>query len=247
MRKIDNRTLAQMGLNPDLPKHVAIIMDGNGRWASKKLLPRTYGHREGMERLTGLVRFVSDIGIESLTLYAFSTENWKRPQHEIDALFGLLIEYFDKQIAELHKNGVRITLLGDDVRFSEEVRQAIRNATTITKGNRGLKLNLALNYGSRAEILRAAKSIVEDVNRGILLPENIDEHEFESRLYTSNLPQVDLVIRTGGEQRLSNFLLYQAAYAELIFVKDYWPDFSDDRFIEVLREFQNRNRRYGGL
>jgi undecaprenyl diphosphate synthase len=247
VKKTDDRALKKMGLGPELPRHVAIIMDGNGRWASKHFMPRTFGHRAGMERLTGLVRLTSDLGIEALTLYAFSTENWKRPKAEIEALFGLLTEYFKKEIEELHKNGVRISLLGDGSVFEGEVRSVIDNAIELTKNNSGLKLNMALNYGSRAEILRAVRSIASDVSRGTLKVEGIDRNEFAIRLYTADLPEVDLVIRTGGEQRISNFLLYQIAYAELIFTEDYWPDFSDARYIEALKEFQKRNRRYGGL
>ncbi|MDL2258525.1 isoprenyl transferase [Eubacteriales bacterium OttesenSCG-928-K08] len=230
-----------------MPRHVAMIMDGNGRWAKKRGLPRTLGHRAGMERMKGIIRLTSDLGIEALSLYAFSTENWKRPEEEIGALFGLLIEYFHREIDELHQNRVCIRAIGETSLFPENVRDAINSAMQKTKENTGLKLNVGLNYGAQDELLRATKAIARDVQQGKLTLEGITAQVLDDRLDTHGLPPVDFLIRTGGDRRLSNFLLYQAAYAELEFVNDYWPDFSNERYLETLRDFQSRNRRFGGL
>lgn len=229
-----------LGLTQRLPRHVGIIMDGNGRWAKARGLPRPLGHRAGMERLRGLIRLSSDIGIEALSLYAFSTENWKRPESEIEALLGLFMEYFLKELDELHRNGVRIRVLGDAGAFPPRIQEAIATAAGKTGKNGGLKLNIALNYGSRAEVVRAANLLAE---RGA----PVDEAALMGALYTAGLPDLDLVIRTGGEQRLSNFLLLQAAYAELIFIQDYFPDFTDGRYVDCLREYQRRSRRFGDV
>lgn len=231
-----------LGLLPaQLPMHVAIIMDGNGRWAKSRLLPRAVGHRAGVERLHGIIRLASDLGIDSLTLYAFSTENWKRPEEEISALCSLFVEFFGKEFDALRQNGVAIRALGEVRAFPERVYTLIESAEQMTAENNGLRLNIALNYGSRAEIIRA-------VNRAAATGRtNWDEASFDSLLYTHGLPAVDLLIRTGGEKRLSNFLLYQCAYAELMFVDEFWPDFSDDIFVELLAAYQKRIRRFGGL
>lgn len=246
MANYTNEELEKIGLHPDtIPQHVAIIMDGNGRWANSRGLPRSMGHRAGTERLHGIIQLSSDIGIKALTLYAFSTENWKRPKDEVGVLMGLLIEYFGKEIDELHRNNVRIRALGDIGFFPEKVRDTINQAMERTKNNTGLKLGIALNYGSHAEILRAmnlaAKAAEE---RG---EAEISKELFESFLYTADLPNLDLLIRTSGERRLSNFLLYQVCYAEFLFVDDYWPDYSDERYLEGLREYASRQRRFGGL
>lgn len=246
MRNITGAALEQLGLNEDIPKHVGIIMDGNGRWAQQRGLPRSMGHKAGVERLRGIIRLSSDLGIEALSLYAFSTENWKRPDSEKSVLFALLVEYFSREIAELHENGVCIRVLGDIAAFPAAVREAVLAAEQKTAHNTGLKLNIALNYGSRAELLRAAQSMVNDALDG-KIPREISSAQLESRLYTSGLPMLDLVIRTSGEQRLSNFMMYQAAYAELLFVEDYWPDYSDERYLDGLRSYQKRSRRFGGL
>lgn len=243
--KID---LLEIGLSPEaLPAHVGIIMDGNGRWAKSRGLPRSMGHRAGVDRLRGVIRLSSDLGIQALSLYAFSTENWKRPKAEVDVLCGLLVEYFGKEIDELHQNGVCIRILGDTGAFPPAVQKAVDEAQARTRENPGLKLNIALNYGARAEILRAVQSLARDAAAGNIKPGDVDESTFEARLYTAGLPSLDLVIRTSGEQRLSNFLMYQAAYAELLFVSEHWPDFTDERYIEALKQYAGRSRRYGGL
>lgn len=239
--------LQAIGLRPELPRHVAIIMDGNGRWAQQRGLPRALGHRAGMDRLHGIIRFASDIGIEALSLYAFSTENWKRPQEEIGALCGLLVEYFKKEIDELHGNGVRIRALGVQDPFPASVRAAVQEAQRRTAENTGLRLNVALNYGGQDELLRAMRALVEDVQHELLRTEELELPALENKLDTHGLPPVDLLIRTGGDQRISNFLLYQIAYAELLFVPEYWPDFTEERMAAALAEFQSRQRRYGGL
>ncbi|MEG1524374.1 MAG: isoprenyl transferase [Clostridia bacterium] len=246
MAKYTQQELETLGLKEEtIPAHVAIIMDGNGRWAKKRGYPRSVGHRAGVDRLHGIIRLSSDIGMQALTLYAFSTENWKRPKEEVGVLMSLLIEYFNKEIDELHANGVCIRAIGDISFFPDKVYEAIEKALERTRENTGLKLNIALNYGSCAEIVHAANASMRaaldsDVHE-------ITQQQFESFLYTSHLPQLDLLIRTGGEQRLSNFLLYQAAYAEFLFVDDFWPDFSDARYLDALRTFAARSRRFGGL
>jgi len=231
----------------NLPAHVGIIMDGNGRWAAKKGLPRVFGHRAGINRLREIIRLSSDLGIQALSLYAFSTENWKRPQEEINALCALFIEYFEREMDELHQNNVRIRALGDVSFFPKAIYNAVLAAEEKTKNNTGLQLNIALNYGSRIELLRAAQRYAKDCVEGKRDCETLDADTFEQYLYTDGLPQLDLVIRTGGEKRLSNFLLYQAAYAELMFLDTYWPDFTDVCYLAALQEFGNRSRRYGGL
>ncbi len=235
------------GISFDIPKHVGIIMDGNGRWAKRRAMPRIYGHKAGMDRLHGIVKTSSDIGIESLTLYAFSTENWARPKLEVEGLMRLLVEYFTRYIDELNENQVRICHLGELNSFSAEIAALIQSAVERTADNYGLTLNLALNYGSRQEIVRAVKLISHDVAEGRITPDDIDERLFASKLYTGEQPDLDVLIRTSGEQRLSNFLLYQAAYAELVFVDECWPDFTDARYVEALFEYARRDRRFGGL
>lgn len=230
----------EFGLSPQLPRHVGIIMDGNGRWAQKRGLPRPMGHRAAMERLRDVIRLSSDLGIEALSLYAFSTENWKRPQSEIEALLGLFMEYFLRELEALHANGVCIRILGEKSAFPPRIGEAMRMAEGRTAANAGLKLNIALNYGSRAEVVRAVNLLVE---KG----QPVDEAGLMAALYTGGLPDLDLVIRTGGEQRLSNFLLLQAAYAELVFVADFFPDFSEARYTDCLREYQRRSRRFGDV
>lgn len=228
-----------------LPKHVAVIMDGNGRWAKAKKLSRSAGHRAGVDRLRGIIRLSSDLGITSLTLYAFSTENWKRPSDEVGTLMALLIEYFTKEIDELFSNNVRIRIIGAYEEFAPTVRNVIERAMKRTEQNTGLNLNIALNYGSRAEILRAANLAMK---RAIAEGKSeITAEMLEDNFYTSGQPEVDLVIRTSGEQRISNFLLYQISYAEFLFPEEYWPDFTDEAYLSALRVYQSRSRRFGGL
>ncbi len=230
-----------------LPKHVGIIMDGNGRYATRRGLPRSMGHRAGTERLRGIIKLSSDLGIEALSLYAFSTENWKRPKLEVDTLFALFMEYFTKEVEDLHKNNVAIRAMGDIAALPEKVYSECLAAMEKTKNNTGLKLNIALNYGSRAETVNAVKSIARDVKEGRLDINDIDDECLMGRLYSKGLSNIDLVIRTGGEKRLSNFMLLQSAYAELVFTDTLWPEFSDECYIAALNEFAHRNRRYGGL
>jgi len=223
-----------------LPKHIAIIMDGNGRWATNRNKPRVFGHNEGMKRVVDVVENSLNIGIKYLSLYAFSTENWKRPQKEIDFLMQILIKYIDDQLNKLVTQGVKINILGDISVLPKKVIQKIEYALDSTKDNNKLILNIAINYGSRQEILLAVNNAIEN---GQILTEN----EFSNLLYTRNQPDVDLLIRPGGEKRLSNFLLYQMSYAELYFSDTYWPDFKLDSLVDAIYWYQNRNRRFGGL
>ncbi len=229
------------------PVHVACIMDGNGRWAKAKGLPRAAGHREGMERVKDIVRMSSDIGIQVLTLYAFSTENWKRPKSEVGVLMNLLVEYLRSELDELHKENVKLFTLGDISRLPEMALKEVEAAKEKTKNNTGMILNIALNYGSRLEITQAVQKIASQVKNGKIKAEDISETTVSDYLYTAGQPDPDLVIRTSGEERISNFLLYQIAYAEFIFVKEAWPDFTFDRYRDALMIYQNRHRRFGGL
>lgn len=241
MTRLTEQQIAERGLiAAQLPRHVAMIMDGNGRWARARNLPRAMGHRAGVTRLKEIIRLTSDLGIEALSLYAFSTENWARPAAEVSTLCDLFVEFFLKEFDELHENEVCIRALGDVSKFPSRVSSLIHDAEERTKDNRGLKLNIAMNYGSRAEILRAAKLASEE-------PEGVTEETFQKHLYTAGLPDVDLLIRTSGEQRLSNFLLYQVSYAEMIFTDAHWPDFTEAQYIGVLKTYAGRSRRFGGL
>lgn len=224
-----------------IPKHIGIIMDGNGRWAKKRLLPRSAGHRAGMESLKRIVRFSHSIGLEALTVYAFSTENWGRPKEEVSALFSLLVEYFHKEIDELHANGVKITILGDMSRFQPSLLELMTRAVELTKDNTGLKFNVAINYGGRAEIVHAVKTAISAGIRA----EDFTEETISRYLYTSELPELDLIIRTAGEQRLSNFLLWQSAYAEYVFTPTLFPDFSPEEYQKCITEYLKRTRKFG--
>ncbi len=238
---------AQISFSPDkLPKHVAIIMDGNGRWAKKNKLKVALGHRSGVEALRGVIRESSDLGISALSIYAFSTENWSRSSEEVTALMQLLLEFFSSEIDELDEKQVVIRIIGDVQGLPVPQREAVQKAMERTKGNTGLRLNIALNYGGRAELLHAVKRIGERVQSGELKPADITLADLESGLYTYGLPDVDLLIRTSGEMRLSNFLLYQCAYAEFMFPQVLWPDFTVDHYHEALLAFANRDRRFGG-
>lgn len=227
----------------NMPRHVAIIMDGNGRWAKRRLMPRSVGHRYGTERVKEMVRLCSDIGLEVLTLYAFSTENWKRPKDEVGVLMRLLVEYLRGELEEMNKNGVVFKMLGEKARLPEVVQEVVNNAEEATKNNTGLKLCVAINYGSRAEIVQAARALAEDYKAGKIT--EITEEAFESRLSTAGLPDPDLVIRTSGEQRISNLLMYQIAYSELYFTDTYWPDFDAGCLFDALKDYEKRSRRYG--
>lgn len=232
--------------NPSLPRHVAIIMDGNGRWAKQHKIRVALGHRRGVETLRAIIRESSDLGIEALSLYAFSTENWRRSPDEVEALMGLLLEFFTSEIDELDEKNVCIRILGDKDGMPEKQRQALYNAENRTGKNTGLKLNIALNYGGRAELVRAAQTLAYKAVQGEIRPEDIDEAALADALYTHGLPDVDLLIRTSGEMRLSNFLLFQCAYAEFEFPTVLWPDFSLDDYHKALDAFARRDRRFGG-
>lgn len=233
-----------------LPRHVAIIMDGNGRWAQKRGMPRSFGHKAGVEALREIIRHSDHLGIEALTIYAFSAENWKRSAEEVGALMGLLLEYFTKELDELHREHVCIRILGDIADMPKELerqQQALYAAMEKTKDNTGLKLNIALNYGGRQEIVHAARVLAQRVKDGEINPEDIDMDRFAAELYTAGLPEVDFLIRTSGEMRLSNFLLYQLAYAEFYQTDVLWPDFDRHAYDEALLAYTRRNRRFGGV
>ncbi|MDD2510031.1 MAG: isoprenyl transferase [Syntrophomonas sp.] len=245
---INNKTKWEELINRNnLPQHIAIIMDGNGRWASKRLMPRTMGHRAGMSSLKEVVRACSDVGVSTLTVFAFSTENWKRPLPEVDYLMKLLVEYLHRELDELHANAVRINVLGDYNSLPQQCRQEITEALQITQHNKGLKFNIALNYGSRAEIIAAVKKLASKLLTGEISAEDISEESFAACLTTVGLPDPDLLIRTAGEMRISNFLLWQIAYTELWVTDCLWPDFSREHLMQAIWDFQHRERRFGGI
>lgn len=230
-----------------MPRHIAIIMDGNGRWAKKKLMPRTVGHRAGMSSLKEVVKACDEWGIPVLTVFAFSTENWKRPHDEVSFLMRLLVEFLHKELMELHENNVRINLLGDLEPLPVDCQGLISEAIILTRNNSGLIFNIALNYGSRLELVHAARRLAELAAQGKLAPEQIDEQAISDMLFTAGLPDPDLVIRTAGEMRISNFLLWQIAYAELWVTGCLWPDFNRGELIKAINAYQQRERRFGGL
>ena len=229
-----------------VPRHIAIIMDGNGRWAKQRHIPRALGHRAGVEAMRAVIKRCNALGVEALSVYAFSTENWNRSADEVNALMGLLLEYFTKEIDELHREHVAIRILGDVDGMPPRQRQALRDAMALTGQNTGLKLNIALNYGGRAELVRAARLLAERAARGEISPDAINDAAFEGALYTAGLPDVDLLIRTSGEQRISNFLPWQLSYAEFVFDPVFWPDFTAERLDAAIAEFNHRQRRFGG-
>lgn len=236
------------GLDPGrLPAHVAVIMDGNGRWAGQRKLPRVMGHREGVEALKRTLRLCSDWGIGSLTAYAFSTENWNRPGEEVSFLMTLFERVLAKELKALEQEQVRIRFLGDLEQLPEGLQQLIQDATDRTASNTGIRFNVCTNYGGRRELVRAARLLAEQVARGELEPAAIDEQAFASKLLTAGEPDPDLLIRTSGEQRISNFLLWQLAYAELHITDVLWPDFDETALVTALMDFQNRQRRFGGV
>ena len=237
--------LAQIRVNGPVPRHVAIIMDGNGRWARERNLPRPLGHRSGMKSVRAVVEGSLEAGVDVLSLFAFSQENWQRPAAEIKALMSLLREYIAREGAELNAQGVRVRVLGDLSRLAPNAASAAEQLVALTADNARLTLNLFISYGSRAELVRAAKLIARDVRDGRLDLEAVDEEALRSRLYTSDCPDPDLLIRTSGEQRISNFLLWQCAYAELYMSPVLWPDFSRRHLYEAIMAYQNRDRRFG--
>ena len=225
--------------------HVAIIMDGNGRWAKKRSLNRIRGHREGTKSVQDIVRACREIGIEVLTLYAFSTENWKRPQKEVSALMSLLKEFLISELPEMMENGIRLNAIGEIKRFPNDVLEVLQDSMEKTGKNKGMLLNLALSYGGRHEILRAVRHIAADIRQGRLVDEEITEALFSSYLYTHGMPEPDLLIRTSGEMRISNFLLWQIAYAEIFITKTLWPDFRREELFQIFDAYSKRERRFG--
>jgi len=226
-----------------LPAHVAVIMDGNGRWAKAKGLLRTAGHLEGVKTLKKILRFANDIGIKALTVYAFSTENWKRPKEEVDFLLSLFSEYLKKELDEMNEENVQVHFIGDRTGFSDKLQKEMENAENVTKDNTGIRFTIAANYGGQDEILRAVKKVIKNN----ISTEHFTEKDFEKYLDTEGAPPVDLVIRTSGEMRLSNFLLWQAAYAEFWVTETTWPNFTTEEFQRAIEDFTKRNRRFGGL
>lgn len=231
----------------NIPKHIAIIMDGNGRWAKKRNMPRSMGHKAGVETIRRILKEADRLGVKYLTLYAFSTENWKRPKDEVDALMKLLVQYLTNEVEGLHKNGVVLRVLGDIDALPETVSGKINEAIELTKNNNGIVLNVAFNYGGRDEIVNAVKNIVSDVKNGKLDYEKISEEVISNYLYTKDSPDPDLIIRPSGEQRISNFLLWQCAYSEFWYSNVNWPDFNEKDLQRAIYDYQNRDRRFGGV
>ncbi|WP_173932172.1 isoprenyl transferase [Chelativorans sp. Marseille-P2723] len=229
------------------PAHIAIIMDGNGRWARARGLPRTAGHRAGVEALRRTVRAAGEMGVEWLTVYAFSSENWSRPKAEVSDLMGLLRLFIRRDLAELHQNGVRVRVIGSREGLEPDIAALLVEAESLTAQNTNMNLIVAFNYGARDEILRAAQALAADALAGRCDPALITQEDFEARLDTAGMPEPDLIIRTSGEQRLSNFLLWQAAYAEFVFLHCNWPDFSEDDLAAAIRVFEERERRFGSV
>ncbi|MDR5586897.1 MULTISPECIES: isoprenyl transferase [Clostridium] len=230
-----------------IPQHIAIIMDGNGRWAKKRKLPRSMGHKAGVETIRKIVKESKRLGIKYLTLYAFSTENWKRPKEEVGALMQLLVVYLKREVAELNKNGVKINVLGDMLKFPAECKEELNKAIEITNNNTEINLNLALNYGGRDELVRAMKLIIDDLEDDKIKKEDISEDLISNYIYTKGMPDPDLIIRPSGEQRISNFLLWQCAYSEFWYSDIAWPDFKEEDLQKAILDYQNRDRRFGGV
>lgn len=227
------------------PVHVAIIMDGNGRWAQRRKLPRTAGHRQGAEAVRRVLRAAGESGVQYLTLFGFSSENWSRPESEIEDLMGLLRLYLRSEIAELHKNNIRLKVIGERDRLAGDIVRMIEQAERTTQANTGLTFIFALSYGGRRDIVQAARTLARDAVAGRIDPDAIDEVAVSQRLFTAGIPEPDLLIRTSGEIRISNFLIWQIAYTELVFLDVLWPDFDERCFAEALEEFHRRERRYG--
>ena len=230
-----------------LPRHIAIIMDGNGRWAKKRGLARSAGHYAGSERFRSAAKYLQKLGVEHFTVYAFSTENWKRPKEEVDGIFSLLEKYLYEAINDLRENNIVLSFWGDLSPLSPKLVELIEETNELSKHNNGMHVNICLNYGGRAEITRAVRSVAEDCAAGLLDVDDINDQVIESRLYSKNTPPPDLLIRPGGETRISNFLLWQLAYSEMVFTDTLWPDLTDDKLEEIIISFQQRNRRFGGL
>ena len=240
----------EKSVTPDfsrLPQHIAIIMDGNGRWATSRALPRTAGHRAGSENFRRIATLCNDIGIQYLTVYAFSTENWSRPRAEVDAIMGLFREYLLEACEELTKKNISLRIVGDISPLSDEIKSLIRETDRLSQGNTGLHVNVCLNYGGRAELVRAAQELASEVKAGNLQPEDITAALIDAHLDTAGVPDPDLIIRPSGELRTSNFLLWQSAYAEYYFTPVLWPDFDETELYRAIHDFQGRSRRFGGI
>jgi len=232
-------------LPSDIPKHIAIIMDGNGRWARERTLPRIAGHREGVNSVREVTRICGEIDVEFLTLYTFSKENWKRPKKEVSALMTLLLRTINKEVKGLHKNNVKFNIIGDLEMLPPSTRKGLEEGISLTSQNTGLNLSLALNYGSRQEMLEATQTLAMQVKDGLISVGDINEELFSKYLYTNGIPDPDLMIRTSGESRLSNFLLWQSAYTEIYMTSTYWPDFREKELLEAILDYQKRERRFG--
>lgn len=244
VKKTSDSTIISLDKNR-LPRHIAIIMDGNGRWARSKGLVRTLGHENGVDALRRIATASAEIGIEYLTVYAFSTENWHRPKSEVKALMSILVRALRKELSTLLDNNIRLQAIGDIALLPNEIQKQLREVIQLTSEGDRMALTLALSYSSKEEILRATRLLAEDVQRGLLLPENITEEVFENYLYTRGMPHPDLLIRTSGEYRISNYLLWQLAYTELYFSPKLWPDFTKEDLYQAIAEYQNRERRFG--
>ncbi|WP_102400667.1 isoprenyl transferase [Haloimpatiens massiliensis] len=247
LRKENEKNIVdKLDLN-NIPKHIAIIMDGNGRWAKEKNLPRAMGHRAGVETIRDIVKACNNLGVKYLTLYAFSTENWKRPKDEVNSLMKLLVEYLKNEFEELNSNNVVINSIGDISKLPKICEEELVKAYENTKNNTGLVLNLALNYGGRDELVRAFKNMHNDLNEGKIREDEIVDETISNYLYTAGMPDPDIVIRPSGEQRISNFLLWQCAYAEFWYSDIKWPDFKRENLYEAICDYQHRNRRFGAI
>jgi len=243
----DLERLREEVLAGNLPKHIAVIMDGNGRWANEKGLPRTVGHKKGVKKLKEVIKLINKLGIEYLTVFAFSTENWKRPKKEVKFLMKLFNQAFNNELDELHSNGVKVRVLGRREGLPPNIKDKVREITELTKDNQGLNLNIALNYGGRAEIIDAVKSLASEVSDGEIELTEITEERLNNKLYTEGMPDPELLIRSSGELRISNFLLWQLAYTEFYFTDTFWPEFDEKELLLAIAEYQERERRFGGL
>ncbi|WP_195218235.1 isoprenyl transferase [Turicibacter sanguinis] len=246
-KKTKTQVSKEQILKAPLPQHIAIILDGNGRWAKKRGLPRTAGHQEGAMNVREITKLCGKLGVKALTVYAFSTENWKRPEEEVKFLMKLPLKFFDEFAPELIENDIRLKVIGNTENLPTELQEKIRELSHQTKDNQTMTLTIALNYGSQDEIKQAVQQIAKEVKAGELKVEEITEDVIENHLMTHDLPPLDLMIRTSGEQRISNYLLWQLAYAELYFTSVAWPDFKENQLYEAIYDYQKRNRRFGGL
>ncbi|MEB3011637.1 isoprenyl transferase [Parvimonas sp. D2] len=231
----------------NIPKHIGIIMDGNGRWANSRFLPRIAGHKEGMNRVVDIVEECCKIGVKTLTLYAFSTENWKRPEDEVKGLMNILVIYINSQLKRILENNIVFRVIGDYSKLPSSIVKLLDNSIDKSKNNTGMVLNIALNYGGRAEIISSIKDLFDDISKGNFSIDDLNEENFKNYLYTKENSEVDLMIRTGNEKRISNFLIYQLAYSEFYFTDILWPEFFAENLYDAIYDFQNRNRRFGGI